>query len=136
MMSWGSEEDRFMREYRTFEQFWPHYLREHARPATRACHYVGTALTLVVVAVAVARGEALLLLGVPLVGYGFAWFSHAFVERNRPATFTYPLWSLIGDYRMFFLALTGRVDPELEKAGVRAVPATGAGPSARDRSVD
>jgi hypothetical protein len=54
------------------------------------------------------------------VGYGFAWFSHAFVERNRPAAFTDPLWSLIGDYGMFFLALTGRLEPDLEKAGVRA----------------
>lgn len=123
-----------MREYTCFKAFWPHYLREHARPATRRFHYVGTALTLVVAALAVARGEALLLPGIPLVGYGFAWFSHAFVERNRPATFTYPLWSLLGDYRMFFLALAGRLAPELEKAGVRAARASGAAPAAPDRT--
>lgn len=107
-----------MRTYTSFEQFWPHYLREHAKPGTRMYHYIGTALTLVVAAAALFRGDALLLLAVPVVGYGFAWVSHAFVERNRPATFTYPLWSLMSDYRMFFLAISGRLRPELEKAGV------------------
>ncbi len=112
-----------MREYTTFEQFWPHYLREHAKPSTRTYHYIGTALGLIAIAAAVVTGNWLLILLVPLLGYGFAWVSHAFVERNKPATFTYPLWSLMSDYRMFFLAMTGRIRPELEKAGVTSLAA-------------
>ncbi|NNU15766.1 DUF962 domain-containing protein [Parvularcula sp. ZS-1/3] len=115
-----------MRQYTTFEQFWPHYLREHAKPGTRLYHYIGTGLGLIAIAAAVVTGNWLLILLVPLLGYGFAWVSHAFVERNKPATFTYPFWSLMSDYRMFFLAMTGRLKPELQKAGVSdASPADG-----------
>jgi hypothetical protein len=107
-----------MREYQSYSAFWPYYLREHARPGTRSCHYVGTGLGLLAVAAAIVTGNWALILLVPLLGYGFAWVSHAFVERNKPATFTYPLWSLASDYRMFFLAMTGRLKPELRRAGV------------------
>jgi hypothetical protein len=116
-----------MRTYTSFEQFWPHYLREHADRGTRTLHYIGTGLTRVVAAAAIVTGKWWMLLLIPVVGYGFAWASHAFVERNKPATFTYPLWSLMSDYRMFFLALTGRLRPELERAGV-SVPGENAPP--------
>ena len=105
--------------YATFAEFWPHYLREHSRPQTRALHYVGTALVFAVAAFAIATGRWWFLLAMPLAGYFFAWLAHFTVERNRPATFTYPLWSLAADFRMFFLWLTGRLGPELERAGVR-----------------
>jgi hypothetical protein len=105
---------------RTYGEFWPEYLREHARPATRAIHYFGTILSAAVLVWALVTQNWWWLLAVPFLGYGPAWFAHFFVERNRPATFTHPVWSLISDYRMCFLFLTGRLGDELMKHQVRA----------------
>lgn len=109
-----------MREYKTFGEFWPFYLREHSDPATRGWHYVGSTLAIGVLLYALFTQTWLLLLAVPVSGYFFAWVSHAFVERNKPATFTYPLWSLIADYKMFGMFLMGKLGPELDRAGVTA----------------
>jgi hypothetical protein len=107
-----------VREHQTFDSFWLFYLREHSRPRTRALHYAGTSLVLLLAAAALLTGNWWFALLLPVAGYGFAWSSHALVERNRPATFTYPLWSLFSDFRMFFLWLTGRLGGELRRAGV------------------
>jgi hypothetical protein len=111
--------------YATFQQFWPYYLREHARPQTRAYHYVGTSLVVGLAAAAVVSRKWWLLAALPVAGYGFAWAGHALSERNRPATFTYPSWSLRADFKMWSMWLTGRIGPELDAAGVRL--RTGAG---------
>lgn len=104
----------------TYDAFWLHYLREHARPQTRALHYAGTTLVVGLALLAVTTGRWWLLAALPIAGYGFAWVAHWKMERNRPATFTYPLWSLRADFRMWWLWLTGRLGPELRRAGVDA----------------
>jgi hypothetical protein len=92
-------------------------LQEHNKPVTRGLHYAGSALVLAILAFGFAV-DLRLLWAIPLVGYGFAWAAHFFVEHNKPATLTYPLWSLISDFRMFGLWVAGRLTPHLEKAGV------------------
>lgn len=100
----------------SFEEFWPYYVSEHWKPATRVLHFAGTTLVLASLVLAVFV-SAWWLAAALLLGYGFAWVGHFFVEKNRPATFTYPLWSLRGDFRMFRLILLRRMGPELERAG-------------------
>ena len=104
------------RECRNFREFWPHYLREHSKPRTRMLHYIGTSIVVGLAIFALLSGRLLWLLAIPLAGYGFAWIAHFKVERNRPATFTYPLWSLAADFRMWWLWLTGKLQPELDRA--------------------
>ncbi len=118
-----------MREHKSFQSFWPYYLREHRRPRTRALHYAGTSLVVALAIFAIASRNWWLLLAIPLAGYGFAWVGHFFVERNQPATFTYPAWSLAADFKMWWLWLTGRLAPELKRASVETsfdVPTKGA----------
>ena len=107
-----------MSRFERFEDFWPFYLREHAQAGTRILHYAGTTLVVLIAAAAAWTRSLWLLLAVPAAGYGLAWLSHYAVERNRPATFVHPLWSLRADFRMWWLWLTGRLGGELDSAGV------------------
>ncbi|SDB73183.1 hypothetical protein SAMN02927895_04668 [Belnapia rosea] len=104
--------------FRSFDEFWPFYLREHARPATRVIHVAGTWTAAIVLLIGLSLGPWWLMLLAPLIGYGCAWISHLFVERNRPATFSHPMWSLRGDLRLAVLAATGRLGPELRRHGL------------------
>jgi hypothetical protein len=104
---------------RTFAEFWPFYLREHSRRATRSLHLCGTTLSLLLLASAAALHSGGFVLLALLSGYGFAWVGHFFVEHNRPATFKHPLWSFAADWKMWALAITGRLVPELNRAGVK-----------------
>ncbi len=103
---------------KTFEEFWPFYLGEHANPTNRLLHLVGSTLVVIVAVVAIALGRYAYLGLLPVIGYGFAWVGHFIIEKNRPATFTHPLWSLAGDWKMWWLAMTGRLDAELHRVGL------------------
>ena len=102
----------------SLREFWPKYLREHALPETRRLHYLGTGLAILCLLLLVVTQEIWWLPASVASGYLFAWIGHAFVERNRPATFTHPVWSLLCDFRMFGLWVAGRLDGELKAAGV------------------
>jgi len=99
----------------SYEEFWPFYVSQHLDSLNRRLHFVGTTLVFASLAAAVFIAP-LWFLAAPLAGYGFAWIGHFFFEKNRPATFTYPLWSLRGDFRMYRLTLLGRMAPEIERA--------------------
>jgi hypothetical protein len=96
------------KRYRTLEEFYPYYLSEHRDPACRGLHFIGTGTALVLLGLFLVTVKWQLLLAALLAGYGFAWVGHFFFEHNRPATFTYPVLSLISDFRMFFEILTRR----------------------------
>jgi hypothetical protein len=97
------------REFASFDDFYPYYLREHSSRASRRLHVVGTSLAVAFAVAAVVTRQWTLLWGVPLAGYAFAWTGHFFFEKNSPATFRHPLYSLRGDFKMLREVLTGRL---------------------------
>ena len=101
-----SDNERFA----SFAEFYPYYLAEHSDARCRALHYTGSLLVVAIVLGTIITGRWLWLLSLPVVGYGFAWAGHFFFEKNRPATFSYPLYSLMGDWVMLKDFLTGRLE--------------------------
>lgn len=97
------------KQYKTFGDFYPFYLSQHLNSTCRILHFVGSTIVLAVVAIAFITGNAWWFVAAPIAGYGFAWVGHFFFEKNRPATFTYPLYSFIGDWVMYGQLLTGRI---------------------------
>ena len=99
-----------VREFGSYEEFFPFYVSLHSRSATRWLHFAGTHLAAAAAAAALVRRRPVGLLAVPLISYGVAWGSHLAIEKNRPATFAHPLWSLRGDLRMIGMMWQGRDD--------------------------
>lgn len=96
-------------KFKRFSDFYPYYLNEHSDPTCRLLHFIGSTLVLAVTAIAIILQVWMLLWLLPIIGYGFAWVGHFFFERNKPATFRYPLYSLMGDWVMFKDILIGRI---------------------------
>ena len=97
-------------DFQSFAEFYPFYLQEHGHPTCRRLHFVGTVLVITTLIWSLTSGNLWGLLLMPVVGYGFAWVGHFVFEKNRPATFKYPGYSLAGDFVMFKDILTGRID--------------------------
>ena len=108
--------------YRTLQEFWPFYLHEHSSARNRLLHFMGSTLGLIIFAVALGLGNYVLIVPALVSGYAFAWFGHFFIEKNRPATFKYPLKSFISDWRMWYTMLTGRISAELKHFGIESRP--------------
>jgi hypothetical protein len=107
-----SDHDQSMK---SFEEFWPFYLSQHAHPLCRQLHFVGSSLAIGSIVTALATGQWWVMAAAPISGYAFAWVGHYIVEKNRPATFTHPLWSLRGDFVMWYKMLRGTLDEELRR---------------------
>ncbi|APE04779.1 MAG: DUF962 domain-containing protein [Alteromonas sp.] len=95
--------------FKSFDEFYPFYLAEHRDATCRTLHFIGSWLVLAIIAIAVFTNAFIYLWLIPLVGYGFAWVGHFFFEKNKPATFQYPLYSFIGDWVMFKDILVGKI---------------------------
>jgi hypothetical protein len=102
----------------SYAEFWRRYLRAHADPRTRALHYLGTALGMVALVLALFERDWRWLVAAPILGYALAWLGHLVFERNRPETFGHPAWSLASDIRMLGLFVAGRLGGELRRAGL------------------
>lgn len=107
----------------SFAEFWPYYIGEHRSPVCRGLHYFGTSLALVTAAVAAITTTAWLVPVALVLGYGPAWVGHFFIEHNRPATFKYPRWSLLSDFKMLGLAVRGKMGAEVERLYGSRAPA-------------
>jgi hypothetical protein len=112
-------------EFSSFKEFWPFYLSQHLNPVCRNLHYAGTLLALVLFVIFVGAGNFGFIPLAILPGYAFAWVGHFFFERNRPATFKYPLWSFFADFVMLFRFLTGKIGIELSSVELKKFEETG-----------
>ena len=95
--------------YQTFKEFYPFYLQEHSTKTCKILHFIGTSLVFLILVYSLISGVYKALWFMPLAGYGFAWVGHYVFEKNRPATFKHPLYSLRGDFTMFWHLLTGKL---------------------------
>lgn len=97
------------KKYQNIKEFYPFYLSEHLNPTCRILHFIGTFLVFALCGFALLTGRSRVFWLLPLVGYGFAWVGHFFFEKNQPATFQYPIYSLMSDFIMFFQLLRGKI---------------------------
>jgi hypothetical protein len=104
-----------VKKYTTFNSFYEYYLTEHSNANNRKVHFIGTLLLIFSFLIGIVTGKLIFFILIPILGYGFAWVGHYFIEKNKPATFTYPFYSLAGDFVMFWDIITGNIDEKLKK---------------------
>jgi hypothetical protein len=91
--------------FKNFDEFWPHYVSEHKNMLNKRMHFLGLLIVHLIILYVFGTADFKMLLWVPIVGYSFSWLGHFIAEKNTPATFKYPLWSLRADFKMFYLTL-------------------------------
>jgi hypothetical protein len=96
------------KQFTSIREFYPYYLSEHQHPTSRILHFIGTGLVILILVVSLSIQKYSWMATIPFVGYGFAWIGHFFFEKNKPATFKYPFYSLGSDFILFFDLLTGK----------------------------
>ena len=110
--------------FATFEQFWPFYVSQHRRRGTRALHFAGTTLGLLCLARAITAPAPVLVIWGLVLSYGLAWIGHFFIEKNRPATFRYPVWSFLGDLKMYGLMWRGKMSAQVDRLSMATTSET------------
>lgn len=105
----SEQNDNPTKKYESFAAFYPYYLSEHTNPSCRLLHFIGSCLVIALICVTVFTTQYVYLWFIPVIGYGFAWVGHYFYEHNRPATFSYPFYSFMGDWVMFKDILFGKI---------------------------
>ncbi|MCV2884563.1 DUF962 domain-containing protein [Aestuariibacter sp. AA17] len=98
-----------MKQFESFRDFYPYYLSEHQNRICRRLHFIGSSLVIVMLSFIIYTQAWIWLLLLPVCGYGFAWVGHFFFEQNKPATFTHPFYSFLGDWVMFKDIILGKV---------------------------
>lgn len=106
------------KQYSSFEEFWSFYLSQHSNSTCRGLHFFGTTLAALFLIYCLSTNHLLWLPLVPVMGYFFAWVGHFVFEKNKPATFKYPLWSFMGDMKMLALFYQGKLKLELERVKI------------------
>ncbi|MCJ0743508.1 DUF962 domain-containing protein [Pedobacter montanisoli] len=96
------------KKYKSLKEFYPFYLSEHQNFTSRILHFIGTGLVILALLAGLLFHDAIFLVAIPFLGYGFAWVGHFFFEKNKPATFQYPLYSLASDFILFWDLLNGK----------------------------
>ncbi len=96
-------------EFKSFKDFYPYYMRQHANMTSRQLHFVGTCGVISLLLLFFFTGNLMVLGLLPLISYGFAWTGHFLFEKNTPIAFKHPVYTLLGDFRMFWDILTGKV---------------------------
>ena len=116
VLSLAKDINTLEKKYKSFKAFYPYYLSEHSSKTNRTLHFCGTALLILVFIFGLINQNYKWFIAIPFLGYGFAWVGHFFIEKNKPATFTYPLYSLGADFVMFWHMISGQINKKLEES--------------------
>ncbi|MFZ8932698.1 MAG: Mpo1-like protein [Bacteriovoracaceae bacterium] len=97
------------KEFNSLEEFYPFYLSEHGNKICRRLHILGTTLSLIIITLSIIFKTYWVIPFGIIQGYAFAWIGHFVFEKNKPATFKWPLYSFICDFKMMIDWYLGKI---------------------------